>query len=99
MPQRLFIAPGKGDLRNQSVVGARRGGELWQENGRKTGFAGREGGGDKGPLPAGPGLETGDDGKKDQMPSGLSPVDRLAGGESFCPALLTLASLLRSLRE
>ena len=24
MPQRLFIAPGKGDLRNQSVVAARR---------------------------------------------------------------------------
>ena len=71
LPQRLFIGPGEGDLRNQSVVGARLGGELCRKMGGKPalGERGREGGLDKGP---GPGLETGDDGKKDQMPSSLS---------------------------
>ena len=75
------------------VVGAR-GGELWQENGRKTGSAAAAVGEREETREQGR-LETGDG--KDQMPSSLSPVD-WPGGESFCAMLLTLSTLLRSLR-
>ena len=76
------------------VVGAR-GGELWQENGRKTGSAAAAAVGEREETREQGRLETGDG--KDQMPSSLSPVD-WPGGDSFCAMLLTLSTLLRSLR-
>ena len=97
MPLRLFILylpPKVTFATSLGVVGAR-GGELWQENGRKTGSAAAAAVGEREETREQGRLETGDG--KDQMPSSLSPVD-WPGGESFCAMLLTLSTLLRSLR-